>query len=94
MPRTHHSPELVAAGRRLAFELAEARRRRGVPAARVAEAAGLSVDAIRRIEAGRVTNPGFLTVAAIADIVDVPLASLVAAAKDEGGTGRWPRQHD
>lgn len=54
-------------GRRLGAVLREARGTR--PLAEVAAAAGVPVDTLRKIEAGRIPTPAFFTVAAIAAAV-------------------------
>ena len=43
----------------------------------IAQVAGLSVDALRRIEQGRVANPGVFTVASIADALGRKLTHFV-----------------
>lgn len=43
----------------------------------VARRAGISVETLRKIEAGRVPTPAFFTVAALAQALGVPLATLV-----------------
>jgi transcriptional regulator with XRE-family HTH domain len=45
----------------------------------VAARAGLSVETLRKIERGRVPTPAFFTVAAIAEVLGVPLSDLVSA---------------
>jgi transcriptional regulator with XRE-family HTH domain len=42
----------------------------------VAQAAGISVETLRKIEHGRVPTPAFFTVVAIARAVDLPVESL------------------
>ena len=80
MARRPRSRERVDAGARLTSELRAARIRSGHPATYIAQIAGISVDTLRAIEGGRVTDPGFLTVAALAAALDLDLAELVAAA--------------
>jgi transcriptional regulator with XRE-family HTH domain len=74
-------PPLTAAerdrGRRLGALLRAARGNR--PPAEVAAASGVSLEALRKIESGRVPTPAFFTVAALAAALDVPLDELVAA---------------
>jgi hypothetical protein len=74
-------PPLTAAerdrGRRLGALLRAARGNRSP--AEIAAASGVSLEALRKIESGRVPTPAFFTVAALADALDVPLDGLVAA---------------
>jgi transcriptional regulator with XRE-family HTH domain len=74
-------PPLTAAqrdrGRRLGALLRAARGDRSPT--EVAAASGVSPEALRKIESGRVPTPAFFTVAALADALDVPLDGLVAA---------------
>lgn len=42
----------------------------------VARRAGISVETLRKIESGRVPTPAFFTVAALAQALGVPLATL------------------
>ena len=73
-------PPLTAAerdrGRRLGALLRAARGDRSP--AEVAAASGVSQEALRKIEAGRVPTPAFFTVAALAGALDVPLDRLLA----------------
>jgi transcriptional regulator with XRE-family HTH domain len=73
-------PPLTAAerdrGRRLGALLRSARGER--TPADVAAASGVSLEALRKIESGRVPTPAFFTVAALARALDVPLDRLVA----------------
>jgi transcriptional regulator with XRE-family HTH domain len=72
-------PPLTAAerdrGRRLGALLRAARGARSP--AEVAAASGVSPEALRKIESGRVPTPAFFTVAALARALDVPLDGLV-----------------
>jgi len=70
-------------GRRLGALLRSARGAR--TPADVAAASGVSVEALRKIESGRVPTPAFFTVAALARALDLPLDEL-AGALDEAGT--------
>ena len=63
-------------GRRLGALLRAARGSRSP--AEVAAASGVSQEALRKIETGRVPTPAFFTVAALAGALDVPLDSLLA----------------
>ncbi|TFV89220.1 helix-turn-helix transcriptional regulator [Blastococcus sp. CT_GayMR16] len=47
--------------------------------AEIAVASGVSLEALRKIESGRVPTPAFFTVAALAHALGVPLDGLVAA---------------
>jgi transcriptional regulator with XRE-family HTH domain len=73
-------PPLTAAerdrGRRLGALLRTARGDRSP--ADVAAASGVSQEALRKIETGRVPTPAFFTVAAVAGVLDVPLDRLLA----------------
>ena len=51
----------------------------------VAAASGVSLEALRKIESGRVPTPAFFTVAALARALGLPLDQL-AAALDDGRT--------
>ena len=74
-------PPLTAAerdrGRRLGALLRAARGNRSPT--EIAAASGVSLEALRKIESGRVPTPAFFTVAALADALDVRLDGLVAA---------------
>lgn len=77
-------PPLTAAererGRLLGGALRAARGSRSQ--AEVAAAAGVSLEALRKIESGRVPTPAFFTVAALAAALDLPLDRLAALASD------------
>jgi transcriptional regulator with XRE-family HTH domain len=70
-------------GRRLGALLRAARGDR--PPAEVSAASGVSLEALRKIESGRVPTPAFFTVAALARALDLPLDQL-ADALDGAGT--------
>ncbi|RBY86985.1 helix-turn-helix domain-containing protein [Blastococcus sp. TF02A-26] len=76
MVRPPLSPEERERGRRLGALLRAARGERSP--AEVAAASGVSPEALRKIESGRVPTPAFFTVAALARVLDVPLDRLVA----------------
>ena len=80
MVRPPLSPEERERGRRLGALL---RRYRGdrTPA-EVSAASGVSLEALRKIETGRVPTPAFFTVAALAHALDVPLERLVTELAD------------
>lgn len=71
-------------GRALGQEVRRARSDSAMSAEQVAVVAALSVETVRRIEQGRIPNPGVFTVASIAAALDVGLASLVEAAMTGG----------
>ena len=77
-------PPLTAAererGRRLGALLRSARGDRSP--AEVAAASGVSPEALRKIETGRVPTPAFFTVAALARALDLPLDELARALDD------------
>jgi transcriptional regulator with XRE-family HTH domain len=84
MVRPPLSPEERERGRRLGALLRAAR---GVRTpAEVAAASGVSLEALRKIESGRVPTPAFFTVAALARALALPLDELAAdlAAPDDG----------
>jgi transcriptional regulator with XRE-family HTH domain len=64
-------------GRRLGALLRAARGERSP--AEVAAASGVSLEALRKIESGRVPTPAFFTVAALARALDLPLDELAGA---------------
>jgi transcriptional regulator with XRE-family HTH domain len=80
-------PPLTAAererGRRLGALIRAARG--GRTPADIAAASGVSLEALRKIETGRVPTPAFFTVAALARALDVPLERF--AAIDEPAEG-------
>ncbi|WP_091535888.1 helix-turn-helix domain-containing protein [Modestobacter sp. DSM 44400] len=69
-------------GRRLGALLRTARGDRSP--AQVAAASGVSLEALRKIESGRVPTPAFFTVAALARTVDLPLDRLATELDDTG----------
>ncbi|MDF0529769.1 helix-turn-helix transcriptional regulator [Tsukamurella sp. 8F] len=64
----------IAAGRRLGDELRRARGERRLDD--VADAAGISPETLRKIEAGRMPSPAFGTVVALAEALGLPLDDL------------------
>ncbi|MGY1734051.1 helix-turn-helix domain-containing protein [Geodermatophilus sp. SYSU D01045] len=76
MVRPPLSPEERERGRRLGALLRAARGDRSP--AEVSAASGVSLEALRKIESGRVPTPAFFTVAALARALDVPLDRLAA----------------
>lgn len=81
MVRRPLTPEDHERGRRLAAALREARGDRTL--VNVAHAAGISAETLRKIESGRIPTPAFFTVAALANVLEVPLAELAARSVDE-----------
>lgn len=80
MPRTPLSLEEQRRGRLLGQAL---QRHRGTTSgARVAHAAGISVDALRKLEQGGTPTPGFFLVARIAAVLQVSLDDLLSDATD------------
>jgi transcriptional regulator with XRE-family HTH domain len=65
-------------GAALGRALQQARGRRS--AAEVALNAGISLDTLRKIERGAIATPAFFTVAALARVLDVDLATLATVA--------------
>ena len=65
-------------GQRLGQALRSARGTRSM--VEVARRAGISVETLRKIETGRVPTPAFFTVAALASVLELPLATLVSQA--------------
>ena len=82
MVRPPLSPQERDRGRRLGALLRAARGAR--PPAEVAAASGVSLEALRKIESGRVPTPAFFTVAALAHALGIPLDRLAA---DLAGAG-------
>jgi transcriptional regulator with XRE-family HTH domain len=80
MVRPPLSPRERERGRRLGALLREARSDR--PPAEVSAASGVSLEALRKIESGRVPTPAFFTVAALAGALGIPLDRLVAQVGD------------
>jgi transcriptional regulator with XRE-family HTH domain len=74
MVRPPLTPEQIAAGKRLGAALRLARGERAP--VEVARAAAISPETLRKIETGRLATPAFTTVAALAQVLDVPLDDL------------------
>jgi transcriptional regulator with XRE-family HTH domain len=70
------TPQERERGRRLGALLREARGAR--TPAEVSAASGVGLEALRKIESGRVPTPAFFTVTALAGALGVPLDRLVA----------------
>lgn len=84
MPRAKLSQAVRERGQALGDEVRRVRSESAMSAEQVAVEAALSVETIRRIEQGRIPNPGVFTIAAIAAALDVGLAGLVEAATARG----------
>ncbi len=82
MVRPPLSPQERERGRRLGALLREARGDR--TPAEVSAASGVSLEALRKIESGRVPTPAFFTVAALAGALGLPLDRLLARLGDAG----------
>ncbi len=80
MVRPPLSPQERERGRRLGALLREARGDR--TPAEVSAASGVSLEALRKIESGRVPTPAFFTVAALAGALGMPLDRLVTQLSD------------
>lgn len=77
------SPEERERGRRLGAALRQARGSRSM--VEIAAVAGVPVETLRKIEAGRVPTPAFFTVVAIADALEVRLVDLAACVETRTG---------
>jgi transcriptional regulator with XRE-family HTH domain len=75
-------------GRQLGLLIAQRRAARHRSAPELARESEVSIDAVRSLEVGRVPTPTFLTVARLAEALEMSLDELHAAAKrGEGGRG-------
>lgn len=70
-------------GKVLARRLAQLRASGQLSQAAVAERAHLSVDLVRKIEQAHVANPGFFTVAKLAQVLRADMQALAATAFEE-----------
>lgn len=77
MPKEALSEHEWARGRALGARLRRARNASGISARAVSGESTVPLDTVRAIEAGRVANPGFFTVAALARAVQVDLDTLI-----------------
>jgi transcriptional regulator with XRE-family HTH domain len=82
MVRPPLSPQERERGRRLGALLRAARGDR--TPAEVSAASGVGLEALRKIESGRVPTPAFFTVAALAGALGIPLDRLVGELQDAG----------
>ena len=73
MARRSVSDEDREFGRRLGAAFRDARNLAGMSAQTVASVSELSIDTVRSIETGRTASPSFITVAKIADALDLSL---------------------
>jgi DNA-binding Xre family transcriptional regulator len=71
MVRIPLTADQIESGRRLGVLLRQARAGRE-PAA-IAQAAGISPETLRKIEVGRMPSPGFGTVLALCEALDLPI---------------------
>lgn len=76
VPKAVLGEEERARGRALGARLRLARDASGMSARAVSGESAVPLDTVRAIEAGRVANPGFFTVAALARAVQVGLDTL------------------
>jgi transcriptional regulator with XRE-family HTH domain len=74
MVRLPLTPAQIALGQQLGAYLRQARGERTL--VDVAEAAAISPETLRKIETGRMPTPAFVTIAALADVLGVPLDDL------------------
>lgn len=74
MVRLPLTPAQVEAGRRLGARLRAARADRDP--ARIAQAAGISPETLRKIETGRLPTPAFGTIVSLAAVLEIPLQEL------------------
>ena len=82
MVRTPLTEDERIRGAALGRALQQARGRRS--AAEVALNAGISLDTLRKIERGAIATPAFFTVAALARVLDIDLATLAGVADSVG----------
>jgi transcriptional regulator with XRE-family HTH domain len=74
MVRPPLTPEGIERGRRLGAALRTARGSTNM--SQVANAAGISVETLRKIETGRIPTPAFFTVAALAEVLNLSMDEL------------------
>lgn len=85
MTRRELSLQERAYGVRLGKALAAAREQRGISGGELSRQSGVSLDAIRSVESGRVASPGFGLVAALARALEVSLDELARRAQRRKG---------
>lgn len=86
MVREPLTEQEIAQGRRIGTLLRAARGPRTLAA--VAQRAGVSVETLRKIEAGRIPTPAFVTVAALADELRLSLDEIWRTAREEPAHAR------
>jgi hypothetical protein len=74
------TPEQIEAGRRLGQLLRDVRGDRDLD--KVAHAAGISPETLRKIETGRLPTPAFGTIACLSDVLDLPMQHLADTWRD------------
>ena len=82
MTRKSASTQEREHGERLGRLIAESRLLHEYSAPELAQASGVSIDALRSLENGRVPTPGFLTIARLAESLDLSLDRLHADASE------------
>lgn len=82
MVRLPLTPAQVEAGRRLGARLRAARADRDP--ARIAQAAGISPETLRKIETGRLPTPAFGTIVSLATALEIPLQELADTWRSAG----------
>jgi len=94
MPRKQISDQDREHGRRLGRLIADRREQTQRSAPDLARECSVAVDTVRSLESGRVPTPAFLTVARLADALQLSLDDLHAQASRDAGaaseTGREP----
>lgn len=86
MVRVPLTEQEIAQGRRIGALLRAARGPRTLGA--VARGAGISVETLRKIEAGRIPTPAFVTVAGLADELRLSLDEIWQTAREESSRRR------
>lgn len=84
MVRPMLTPEERARGQRLGATLRAARGAR--PMTHIAAVSGVSVETLRKIEAGRIPTPAFFTIAALASSLGISLDDLASKPTDSALT--------
>lgn len=80
MPRQPRTDAEIEFGRRVGAALRDRRAARKLSGGQLAVASSISLDAIRSIEAGRVSSPGLWVASRLAAALDVSLDKLVEGA--------------
>ncbi|TFI45088.1 XRE family transcriptional regulator [Rhodococcus sp. 1R11] len=84
MVRIPLSPGELARGARLGTALRRYRGNRTMT--EVSDAAGISVETLRKIETGRIATPAFFTVAALCDALEISLDALLESTAEASST--------